>query len=297
MRKNVLFPAVIACVFGFLMATVSAQDITGLEIMEQMEEYQRASNDSAFYRMQMSSCRFGVKDGRITCAEQPRVKALESVGKSYGVDLKDTKSIIIVLEPAAERGVGMLNFAYDDPSRDNESWLYLSALGRIKRIAAGSEDDESEPASLFGSEFTSEDMDTGKLDEYEITVLEEVTEAGREVWKIETLPNESRARKSRYSRTVHYIDKERFVSLRTEMYDQYGQEVKRLMSSRVELINGVWVARSLTMMNLVTNRLSNMAILEINPGINVDDDFITQRTLTDVAFREAGLEKIRAQVN
>ena len=288
MRKKITIQAALLSALVLIVQFAAAQELTGLAIMEKMEEYQRASNDSAFYRMQMSSCRFGVKDGRITCAEQPRVKALESVGKSFGVNLKDTKSIIIVLEPAAERGVGMLNFAFDDPSRDNESWLYLSALGRIKRIAAGSEDDESEPASLFGSEFTSEDMDTGKLDEYEINILEETTEAGREVWKIESIPNASRARKSRYSRTVNYIDKERFVALRTEMFDQYGQEVKRLMSSRVELINNVWVARSLTMMNLVTNRLSNMAILEINPGINVDDDFLTQRTLTDVAFREAG---------
>ena len=81
------------------------------------------------------------------------------------------------------------------------------------------------------------------------------------------------------------------------MYDQYDKEVKRLLASRVELINDIWMARSLTMMNLVTNRLSNMAILEINTGIAVDDEFLTQRTLTDVAFRETELEKLRAQID
>ncbi|MEQ8955473.1 MAG: outer membrane lipoprotein-sorting protein, partial [Gammaproteobacteria bacterium] len=168
----------------------------------------------------------------------------------------DTKSIAIVLEPAAERGIGMLSFAYDDSDRDNETWLYLSALGRVKRIASGSSDDDTEPASVFGSEFTTEDQDTGKLEEYEFNLLEQTTEAGREVWKIELLPNEERARKSRYSRTVQYIDKERFVPLKVEMYDQYDREIKRMLASRIELINGVWMARSLTMMNLVTNRLS-----------------------------------------
>ena len=276
---------------------VRAQELTGLEIMEQAEDFQRRTSDSAFNRMQLSTCRFGIKDNRITCAERPRVKSIESVGKNYGADLKDTKSIAIVLEPAAERGIGMLTYAYDDTDRDNETWLYLSALGRVKRIASGSSEDDTEPASVFGSEFTTEDTDTGKLEEYAINILEETTEGGREVWKIEMIPNEERARKSRYSRTVNYIDKERFVALRVEMYDQYDKEIKRLLASRVELINGAWMARSLTMMNLVTNRLSNMAILEVNNGIEVDDEFLTQRTLTDVAFRESHLEQLRAQVD
>jgi len=274
-----------------------AQAPSGLEMMERVEDYQRATSDSAFNKMQLSTCRFGLKDNKITCAERPRVMSLESVGKNYGEDKKDTRNITIVLEPAAERGIGMLSYAYDDSARDNETWLYLSALGRVKRIASGNSDDDTEPASLFGSEFTTEDTDTGKLEEYAINVLEETTESGRPVWKNDMNTNEKRAQKSRYSRTVNYIDKERYVPWRAEMYDQYGKEVKRMLASRVEQINGVWMSRSLTMMNLVTNRLSNMAILEIHTGIEVDDEFLTQRTLTDVAFRETELEKLRSQID
>jgi len=98
---------------------VQAQD--GREIMEKMEDYQRATSDSAFNRMQMSSCLYGVKDSRITCAERPRIKAIESVGINFGEDKKDTKSIAIVLEPPAEKGIGMLSFNYDDSSRDNQT--------------------------------------------------------------------------------------------------------------------------------------------------------------------------------
>ena len=274
----------------------SAQLPDGLEIMRQVEEYQRQNSDSAFNRMQLSTCRFGVSDNRITCAERPRVKALESVGKNYGPEGLDSRSVTIVLEPADERGIGLLSYVYDDAERQNESWIYLSALGRVKRIASGNSDEESESASLFGSEFTTEDMDTGKLEQYAVTVLEESTEGGRDVWVIELVPDEDRARETRYGRTVNYIDKERFVALRSNLYDQYGNEVKRMLASRVEQINGVWTARSLTMMNLVTNRLSNMAILEIHTGIDVDDEVLSQRTLTDVAFRETQLQSIRAQV-
>ncbi len=281
-------------VFG---APAFAQNLSGLEIMERVEDSQRATSDSAFNRMQLSTCRFGIKDNRITCAERPRIKSLESVGKNYGEDGKDTKNVTIVQEPAAERGVGMLSFSYDDTQRDNETWLYLSALGRVKRIASGNSDDDAEPASVFGSEFTTEDTDTGKLEEYEINILDETTESGREVWKIELIPNAERALKSRYSRTVNYVDKERFVVLRVEMFDQYDNEIKRLLASRIELVNDIWMARSLTMMNLVSNRLSNMAFLEIYTDVEVEDKFLTTRTLTDVAFRETELEKLRQQVD
>ncbi len=276
---------------------LSSQELTGFEIMKRSDDALRSTNDSSFNRMQLSSCRFGVTQGRITCAERARVKSLESVAKNYGPELKDTKSVTITLEPAAERGIGMLSFAYDDSERDNETWLYLSALGRVKRIAAGNSEEETEPASLFGSEFTTEDTDTGKLEEYTINLLGETTQAGRDVWQIEMIPNAERARKTRYSRTVHYIDKERFVALQSEMYDQYEREVKRLMASRVELVNDIWMARSLTMMNLVTNRLSNMAFVEIYTDLDIEDEFLTQRTLTDAAYRETELEKLRSQLN
>lgn len=284
---------------AFTTLAVHAQvetQFSGREILERVEDNQRAISDAAFNRIQLSSCRFGLQNNQITCAERPRVKALESVSINTGVNKRDTQSISIVLEPAAERGIGMLSYSYDEPGRDNETWLYLSALGQVKRIASGNSDDDSESASLFGSEFTTEDQDTGKLEEYEITILEESTESGREVWVIDAVPNAERARKTRYARTVQYIDKERFVVLRADMYDRQGREIKRLMASRVEQINGVWTARSLTMMNLVANRLSNMAILEINSGIEVPENFLTPRTLTDVAFREAELRRIRAQV-
>jgi len=274
-----------------------AQDLTGYDIMRLVDNAQRRTNDSSFSRIQLSSCKFGVTNGRITCADRPRVKSLESVAKNYGRQLKDTKVVTITLEPAAERGIGLLSFTYDEAGRDNETWLYLSTLGRVKRLASGDSDEETEAASLFGSEFTTEDTETGKLEEYTFNILEEAILSNREVWKLEMIPNKDRAKKTRYSRQIHYIDKERYVVLRSEMFDQYDREIKRLIASRVELVNAIWMSRSLTMMNLVTNRLSNMAFVEIYTDLNIEDEFLSQRTLNDGAYRETELEKLRAQLN
>lgn len=293
---NILILSVLLLLVSTASFAVSETAVNGREILEKMADYQRSITDSAFVKSRLSSCQYGIKANKITCVEDPRVKLLEAVGINYGKGNKDTKDVTIVVSPAAEKGVGMLNYTYDEPGKDNETWLYLSALGKVKRIASGNSEDDSEPASLFGSEFTTEDTDTGKLDDYTINVLGEATEAGRPVWKIETLPNAERARKTRYARTVLYVDKERFVSLRAEMYDKQPKEIKRLLTSKVDEIKGVWTARSQTMMNLVTNRLSNMVRTEINTDVSIPEDFLTQRTLTDVAFRETTLEKLRSQL-
>ncbi|WP_082081861.1 outer membrane lipoprotein-sorting protein [Methylocucumis oryzae] len=219
-----------------LAAPLTHAEPTGREILDKMTDFQRSITDSAFVKSKLSSCQYGIKDKRITCVEEPRVKLLEAVGINDGVNRKDTKSVTVVLEPAIEKGVGMLNYTYDEAGKDNETWLYLSALGRVKRIASGNSEDDSEPASLFGSEFTTEDTDPGKLDEYTITLLGEATEAGRPVWKIETVPNAERAKKTRYARTVLYVDKERYVSLRSEMYDKNNKEIKRMITSKVDEI-------------------------------------------------------------
>ena len=60
-----------------------AQDLSAREIMEKLEDTRRATSNSALSRMQLSTCKFGVREGKITCAERPRVKSLESVVRSH----------------------------------------------------------------------------------------------------------------------------------------------------------------------------------------------------------------------
>ena len=79
------------------------------------------------------------------------------------------------------------------------------------------------------------------------------------------------------------------------MYDKNDKAVKRMQVSQVEEINGVWMARSLTVMNLVTNRLTNMSMDAISFDVAIDEAFLSQRALTDAAFREKHLDVLRAQ--
>jgi hypothetical protein len=279
---------------GLLTTGSFAADDKAYNIVEKMDRQQREIADGTMTRSQLSTCKFGQKNKQITCVETPRVKVLESVSKQYGEEKKDSKGVSILLEPASERGIGMLTYSYDDPNKDTESWLYLSALGKVKRMASGTGEDR-EPVSVFGSEFTTEDMESGTVDEYTYKILQEGPFGGREVWVIEAIPKPIREPKTEYSKVLYWVDKERYTLLKAQAFDKRGKPFKQMIFKDIEQINGHWIARDVTLINLQSQRLSNMKTEAITMNVKVEDEFLTQRTLTDFAYREKTLEELRKQ--
>ncbi len=288
---------ILAITLSFISVNVIAQtDLSAREIVEKVDDNQRKTTDSAFTRMKLTSCKFGIKNGKVKCAEKARIKLVESAQINTGVDDKDTKSVAILLEPASERGIGMLSYTYDDSERDNETWLYLSALGKVKRISVrNSDDEETESTSLFGTEITTEDRETGKLDDYTYEMLEKGEYRGRQVAVIESTPKAHRINKSSYGKTRSWIDIERFIILKAQMFDKHDNPIKRIEVGKIKKINGIWMGRSLTFMNSVNQRLTNMKLEAISFDMDIDEAFLSQRALTDQAFREKHLKNLRQQ--
>ena len=100
----------------------------------------------------------------------------------------------------------------------------------------------------------------------------------------------------------HFGGVESHVLGLSENLIKLGHEVEVVTSRysrmpEIEKINGIYLARSVTLMNLVESRLSNMALLSIDFGVDIDPALLTKRALTDTAFREKHLNNLRAQAN
>ena len=100
------------CMAIFSLNVIADTDLSAREIMERVDEESRKSTDSAFTRMKLTTCKYGKKDGKIKCAEKPRVKLVENAQINTGIDDKDTKSVAIILEPASERGIGTVSYTH-----------------------------------------------------------------------------------------------------------------------------------------------------------------------------------------
>lgn len=281
---------------SLFITNLAQAEMTARELVQKMNDNQLLTTDSSFNLLQLTSCKYGTHNGKLKCVEKPRIKLLESAQINLGADNKDSQSITIILEPASEKGIGMLTYTYDAIDQDNETWLYLSALGKVKRIASGRDDEDTEPTSVFGSEISTEDQETGKLDHYTYKILQSGNYKGRPVAVIESLPTIEGAKHTRYGKLRTWVDRERFISLKIQMFDKHGNAIKHVSAAKVEQINGIWLARSVTFKNLVSQRLTNMNIKTINFGLNIDAKFLTQRALTDQGFRQRHLQSLREQV-
>ena len=281
---------------SLFITNLAQAEMTARELVQKMNDNQLLTTDSSFNLLQLTSCKYGTHNGKLKCVEKPRIKLLESAQINLGADNKDSQSITIILEPANEKGIGMLTYTYDASDQDNETWLYLSALGKVKRIASGRDDEDTEPTSVFGSEISTEDQETGKLDHYTYKILQSGNYKGRPVAVIESLPTIEGAKHTRYGKLRTWVDRERFISLKIQMFDRHGNAIKHVSAAKVEQINGIWLARSVTFKNLVSQRLTNINIKTINFGLNIDAKFLTQRALTDQGFRQRHLQSLREQV-
>ena len=71
-----------------------------------------------------------------------------------------TKSISFFLSPSDVKNTSYLSYNWDDPSKDNDSWLYLPSLQKTNRISGG---DRSN--SFMGSDFTYADLDGVEIED------------------------------------------------------------------------------------------------------------------------------------
>lgn len=264
--------------------------------MRKVDAATRLSHSTQLANLGLSTCRYTLHNGSPRCTERPRQVIAENIKKTWSVDGRhDVKAIMIVREPAADRGTSLLIFEYSEVGRENDNWIYLPALGRVNRIVAS--DDEG--GSVFGTEFSVESIqnpEARKLDEYTYTILREEEYQGRQTWVVEILPTPERARRTSFEKVVSWVDQEHFLVLK-EDYHRNGRIEKQRTQSGLEQIDDVMVVTKVVINNLSTSRISQLHKSPIRHNTKVEDEFLSQRALTDFAFRERHLASFRAALN
>jgi hypothetical protein len=264
----------------------------GHELMKTVDDTYRKAFTTAVVKTQLATCKYAIKDGNINCREKPRITVLEVGEKKWGTDQKDDRSIALVIQPVTDKGVGMLTYEYFESGRENDVLLYLPALGKVRRLVSGSDGNE-DGGSFFGTEFFSDDVQLLKVDEYTYQVLREDTCDSMPVWVVEAVPTPQRARKTAYEKIVLWIDKQRKLILREDMFNHAGKFYRQRLNKDFVKVDEVWIARQQTMNNLVDNRISAIQNISATYDKELPDEMLTERSLTDFTFRERNLATLR----
>jgi hypothetical protein len=267
--------------------------MTAADIMKSSDDMYRKAFTTAVIKVKLSTCRYVVGGGGTNCKEQPRVTVLEVGEKKWGAEKKDSRAISLVLQPVTDKGIGMLTYEYAESDRENDVLLYLPALEKVRRVVSGGDGNE-DGGSFFGTEFFVDDTQLKKVDDYTYTMVGEEVQDGRPVWVIESTPTEKRARKTQYGKSRLWVDKERKLILREDIYNRAGKLYRQRLNKDFALIDNVWIARQQTMNNLSTNRITVIQNLSAAYNKEVPDELMTERSLTDFTFKEKILATLRS---
>ena len=212
---------------GALMLPEKVFALNGREIMEKVNA--RDTGDRSITEMEMIL---------IDKKGKKRVRKLKTFGLEKG---KDSLSLMFFLSPAEVRNTGFLTFDYDESGKDDDQWLFLPALRKTKRIAAG---DKS--GSFMGSDLNYSDMTSPDLNLYEYTLMKETKVKGQKVWQIKSVPKtKSEAEKSGYSKSVVFIRQDNYVMIRGVRWVYKKKRNKYLDVRKLEEIDGIWVSTEL----------------------------------------------------
>ena len=239
--------------------------LSGREIMEKVNA--RDEGDRSTGEMEMIL---------IDKKGKKRVRKLKTFGRKKD---KDTQSLMFFLSPADVKNTGFLTYDYNESGKDDDQWLYLPALRKSKRIAAG---DKS--GSFMGSDLNYSDMTTPDLDLYDYTLMKETEVRGNKVWQIKAVPkSKDEAKKSGYSKSVIFIRQDNYVMIRAVRWVYKKRRNKYLDVKKLEKIDGIWVSTEMHVTTKTGKKTLHKTVLKQNNiRFNQDDvnaDLFTVRRL------------------
>jgi hypothetical protein len=279
----------------FLAAPTASFAQDAREIMIKVDDATNHSYSSSVRQIKYSTCRYNISGGKLSCAEKPRIVVIESFSKTRrpaggGPDL-DFKALDVIIQPISDKNTAMLSWGYAEDEKSSDFWVYLPVLSKVKRIVSVA--DSGESGAVFGSELSAEDADVRKVKDYTYKMLGEDTYRGRAVWKIEMTPTASRRKRSFYGSIVAYVDKERFIVLKEDLYDRSGRNYKQYTVLNVKQFGKVWLVTDAAMNNLTKRRITTWEHPRIELNVDIDEEFLSQRSLTDFAYRGRNMQLYR----
>ena len=195
--------------------------------------------------------------------------------KYYG---KDKKTIIFYQSPSNIKGTAFLTFDYADVKKDDDQWLYLPALRKVRRISASDRGDY-----FLGTDFTYEDIKLeGKVSQkdYIFTALRFDSVDNRKVVVLKATPKtDTIAKELGYGKIEYWVDVDNYITLKAIFWDIKGRKLKTLRVTDIDKIDGFLTRHRMFVMNHQTGHSSEFLFSHVDYKKSVGDRVFTKRAM------------------
>jgi outer membrane lipoprotein-sorting protein len=231
----------------------------GLAIATEADERDSGYGDSTATMLMILRNRHGQESNR-----QMRYKTLEIPGDG-------DKSLTIFDSPKDVKGTALLNYTHKNG--DDDQWLYLPALKRVKRISS-----RNKSGSFMGSEFAYEDIAGQEIEKYTYKWLRDELYSGMECFVVERYPVDRK--NSGYKRQVAWIDKDEYRTWQVEYYDRKDAHLKTLtMTGHQKYVDKYWRPAAMHMVNHQTGKSTDLQFSDYRFNVGLTDNDFNKNSL------------------
>ncbi len=194
--------------------------------------------------------------------------------KSLEVQGDGDKGLSIFDEPRDVKGTAFLSFTHIQGNDDQ--WLYLPALKRVKRISSS-----NKSGPWMGSEFANEDLTSFEIEKYSYKFLREDEVDGDKVFVSELYPL---YKNSGYSKSISWLDQDHYRVRKIEYFDKNDKLLKVMtFSNYKQYLDKYWRAHKQVMENVQTGKSTSIEW----------DDYKFNTGLTEKDFSKSSLKRAK----
>lgn len=241
-----------------------AEDLSGLDIMTKVHARPDGAQVTRDLTLELTDSKGVV-----------RVEKTTGYRKYFG---DEKRTILFYTDPTHVRGTGFLTFDYADAGKDDDQWLYLPALRKVRRISAADRGDY-----FLGTDFTYEEIKKEQkveLSDYGFTFKGEEVVDGHTLLIVEGVPTSDKtAKELGYSRVIWRIDPEIWMSRLSDYYDRNGNHLKTITLEKVEKIDGIDTALQTFVQNHKTGHSTRLIFENVDYRSDVSDSLFSQARL------------------
>jgi hypothetical protein len=254
-----------------LPAMLAQQKLTADDIARRVQDRDTGRDSRAAMRMKLFDRQNRARERALTLTSLQGKNNSGAAGTAPDGD----RLLIRFTYPNDIRGTGFL--VWEHPSSEDERFLFLPSLGRVRRIA-GAETQES----FVGSDFTYEDIGGRELDEYTYTLLDEQASwpapggAARPAWRLESRRKD---RAAEFPRVVSLVLKDSYVVVQADIYNKRDEKQKVYTVRRLDQVEGIWTTMDVQMTNALEKSRTELVTEAIDYNVGLKESDFSRREL------------------
>ncbi len=190
----------------------------------------------------------------------------------------EKRTVIFYLTPKNIQDTAFLTYDYADNAVDDDQWLYLPGMRKVRRISAADRGDY-----FLGTDFSFEDIKLEtrvSIDDYTRETIGEDTEDGVHCYLVaeKTIDDET-AKELGHSRRENCVDDAIWMVRRSQLWDLQDRPLKTIYFRDISKVQGIWTAHVIEVENHKTGHHTTFTFSDVNYEDGVKDSIFTQEAL------------------